>query len=449
MRVGTSTTSKLRISARAAGARVSPPPGSTHRRSRSRPPRAAAADAGSPAGGRRRTRREVTDLDLAVAGDPHWREGGRGEGRARLRALRELRHMAPGRRDRRWSSTPPRCAARRSRRTWRPATLTGPVAVPLAGGEQSPLRRHGDLERPPGVVGERAPRDPCPAARGRLARPRPRDRPKTAALPAPRPSSPPSPRASGAGRAAPLSAARRCAAGRGRRARPQATVDGAGGGAGRAGPQPPPRRPRPHPRRLEQTPWSSTNGALRRERAGRRGRCAEPLADEMSRGTALRFGAHCTTSASRRTRRSATDTSPIGRWRRREIVGANLPPPARQAASAATCRPHAAPPATASSYTRRRCRRAACPRYRGRRGVPRPTSPAHAPTGSRRGAEGPSHRGGVEENLELGRRCSPALEWHRDGQPPRSCAATRGAELEGGAELGDILAELSGQYAGR
>ena len=321
---------------------------------RAAPGSSAARSATRPSGG------EVTDLDLAVAGDDAgggrsaigrvaggpafqlsaefatWRVLARGRRLARRRqpgcaaTAIEADLGAPrlhGQRDR-----GPAGRSRRRRRSTRTGGLADLEARLLRAVVRAQLRRRPAAD---------------PARRPDRRGPRARDRPETVALA--RAEAAARGRAGGRApvrRAAPAAHRRRPAAGprAARRARGDAVRPARARGAPRrrAEPQPPPRRPRPHDRGAA----AAARGGGRPRDASpgeRRGRAvgqllAEPLADELTRGGALRFAAlfHDLGKPATRSRASGGWVLFIGhdragaRDRRRALLAAASEPPARR-----------------------------------------------------------------------------------------------------------------------
>ena len=421
--------------------------------------------------------REVADLDLAVAGDPG--AGGQGDRRASSASTPSSSRpsSAPGAsspRDRGWQVDVDRAARRddrgrpgrarlhdrRRRRAARRRRADRPLRRPRRPRARRPARgRRAQL---------RAPTRCACCARARLAAELGLEiDPGTVALA----------RAAAARAAEPagerqlaelrqllggpdplrgLAPARRARADRRRPAR-------AGGAArGRAGPQPPPRRPRPHARRARahargRGATSSASPASAPPRCA--ALLAEPLADEMSRGTALRFGAllHDIGKPATRAERDGF----VG-FRGHDRVGAEIVGEicGRLRASRRLTRhlqgADPAPPA------------ARLPDPRGAAAAaPRPRVPARDRAGRRRRHPAHRRRPALRPRRRPARQprrwSRPTSPWPGRCSPPRStgaatarrrrcCAATSSppswASTQG-PELGELLAELeAAQYAG-
>ena len=398
--------------------------------------------------------REVTDLDLAVAGDPErGGEGDRPRGRrARLRALGRVRDLARGRPRRRLAGRRDRAARRDDRgrpgrarlhhrrrrgaaRRWRadrsPRWPRRPRAASAAG------RRRGQLPRRPAAPAARR-----PARRRARAGGRPRHGGPGAGRKRARAAEPAGERQlaelrrllGGPDPLRGLGAARRARPHRGRAAR-------AGGAArGRAGPQPPPRRPRPHAGRARaDARGRGRPGALRR-RARRRdagaARRAARRRDEPRHGAALRRppARHRQAGDAGRARRLRHLHRPRQRGRRDRRR--DLPAPARQPpADPPPAGADPAPPAARLPGPRGAAAAAARPRVpAGDRAGRRRRHPAHRrrpALGPRQRARSPPRRRSRPTSSLAREMLAAALDWRRDGPPE---PLLRGDELA--AELG-------------
>ena len=425
--------------------------------------------------------REVVDLDLAVAGDP--RAAGQGDRRASSASTPSSSRPSstPGA-----CSSPPTAAGRSTSTALRGETIEadlaerdftiGAVAVPLGRRRAArPLRRPGRPRAPPAARRRRAQLRRRPAAAAARGPPRrracglevdPDDGPRS---PAPQPA-----RAAEPAGERQLAELRQLLGGpdplRGLALLDELGADRrrparAGGAARRrTGPQPPPRRPRPHPggARAHARGRGATSSA---SPASAPPRCAEllaePLADEMSRGTALRFGAlfHDIGKPATRSEQDGFVTF-LGHDRDgAEIVGGICRPAARQPPTSPSHlqAPDPAPPAARLHDPRGAA--AAAPRPRvpaGDRTGRRRRHPAdrrRPPLRPRRRARSPARRRSRPTSTSPAQMIAAALDWRREG-PPRAAAARRRArapswDIEPGPELGELLAELeAAQYAG-